>query len=202
MSGYNVIPIIKLTEHFEKLPGISKKSARRLAYSILNMSQSQAEDFANCILNVKSSIHPCKICCDFTDKEICSICSDPKRDKSVICVVEESKDIGSFERTGDYNGLYHILHGVISPLNGIGPDDIRINELLKRVSDKNNNIKEVILALNPNVEGEATLLYISKLLKPFGVAITRIAYGIPIGSTLEYTDEVTLLRALQGRSKL
>ncbi len=200
MSNFNIIPLSKLTEHFERFPGIGKKTAQRLAYFVLKMPIEQVEDFSNAIVNAKSSIHYCKQCCNLTDKEICSICNDDNRDKSIICVVEDPKDVSALERTKEFNALYHVLHGVISPLNGIGPEQICIKELLARVNK--GGIKEVIMAANPTVEGEATAMYISKLLKPLGIKVTRLAYGIPVGATLEYADEITLSRALEGRNEI
>ena len=200
MWKYNNSHLIKLIEHFEKLPGIGKKSAQKLAYHILKMPKENAESFAKSILEARSNIKSCKICCAFTDKEICNICCNKSRDISTICVIEDSRDIEIIERTNEFNGVYHILHGVISPLNGIGPDDIKINELINRV--QSSDIKEIIMATNPTVEGEATSLYISKILKNFNIKITRLAYGIPLGATIEYADEATLSRALLGRSEI
>ncbi len=200
MSNYNVAPLSRLIEHFERLPGIGRKTAQRLAYYVLKMSDEQAEDFSKAIISAKNDIHYCKQCCNFTDKELCPICSDKNRDNSVICVVESPRDVVAFERTKEFNGVYHILHGTISPLNGVGPEQICIKELLNRLKD--NSVKEVIMAANPTVEGEATAIYISKLVHPFGVKVTRLAYGVPVGATLEYADEVTLSRALEGRSEI
>ena len=200
MKSSDNVYLAKLTEHFESLPGIGRKTAGRLAYSVLNMDENKIKDFADCIINAKKNTHYCKICCDFTDKEICSVCSDPSRDKSKICVVEESKDVRAFEKSREYNALYHVIHGVISPLNGIGPDQLCIKELISRLSS--GEVKEVIMATNPTVEGDATAMYLSKLLKPMGVNVTRIAYGIPFGATLEYTDEETLSRAINGRVEI
>ena len=200
MSNYNVAPLSRLIEHFERLPGIGRKTAQRLAYYVLKMPDEQAEDFSKAIISAKNDIHYCKQCCNFTDKELCPICSDKNRDNSVICVVESPRDVVAFERTKEFNGVYHILHGTISPLNGVGPEQICIKELLDRL--KYNSVKEVIMAANPTVEGEATAIYISKLVHPFGVKVTRLAYGVPVGATLEYADEVTLSRALEGRSEI
>lgn len=200
MEKYYLPPLEKLTEHFEKLPNIGRKTAGRLAYSVLKMPQEKAQEFANAILDAKKSICYCKKCCNFTDKEICDICTDNSRDKSIICVVEESRDVSAIERTQEFHSLYHVLHGVISPLNGIGPDEISIKELLNRI--KSEKIKEVIMATNPTVEGEATAMYVSKLLKPLGIKVTRLAYGVPVGASLEYADEITLSRALSGRSEI
>lgn len=200
MWKYNSIYLIKLIEHFERLPGIGKKSARRLAYHVLGMPKEDAKDFAEAILEAQSKVKYCKVCCSFTDKDVCEICSNSARDESIVCVVEDSRDIEAIERTGEFDGLYHVLHGVISPLNAIGPDEIKILELIKRVRE--GKIKEIIMATNPTVEGEATSMYISKLLANSGVKITRLAYGIPIGATLEYADEVTLSRAIAGRNEI
>ncbi len=195
---YQVAPLARLVEKFEQLPGIGKKSAQRLAFHVLNMSKEQAEAFAQAILDAHAKIHYCKVCQNLTDQETCSICSHTGRDHSMICVVEDPQDVLAFERTREYNGLYHVLHGTISPMNGIGPDELKIKELLSRLQDTQN--MEVIMATNPTVEGEATAMYISRLLKPLNVKVTRLAYGIPVGGNLEYADEVTLSRALEGRS--
>ncbi len=200
MKDYDAVPLVKLFEHFERLPGIGRKTAQRLAYSILEMDEKVVKDFAECMINVKKSIHYCKLCCNFTDRDICPICSDPERDTSKICIVEDPKDVKAFERAKEYNALYHVIHGVISPLNGIGPDQLHLKELVDRLSS--GKIKEVILATNPTVEGEATSLYISKLLKPMGVKVSRIAYGIPLGAVLEYTDGETLRRAINDRIEM
>ncbi len=196
------IYLIKLIEHFERLPGIGRKSAQKLAYHVLQMSSENATSFANAILEARDKIHCCKNCCNFTDKEICHICSDGSRDSSVICVVEDPKDVDAIERTQEFSGTYHVLHGVISPLNGIGPNEIKIPQLISRVKASVSEIKEIIMATNPTVEGEATLMYISKLLKDVDIKITRLAYGIPMGASLEYADETTLSRALSGRNEI
>lgn len=193
----NVAPLADLIEQFERLPGIGHKSAQKLAFYILAMSDTQAKKFADTIMVAHEKIHRCKICCDLTDSEECAICQSVKRDHSIICVVENSKDVIAIERTHEYNGMYHVLHGVISPMNGIGPEDITIKELLSRTSDE--NVREIIMATNPTVEGEATAMYISKLLKPIGIKVSRLAYGVPVGADLEYADEVTLTRAIEGR---
>ncbi len=200
MDKYYLPPLERLTEHFERLPNIGRKTAGRLAYSVLKMSKEKAKEFADAILYAKKNICYCKKCCNFTDKEICDICTSDSRDKSIICVVEESRDVSAIERTHEFHALYHVLHGVISPLNGIGPEEICIKELLQRI--KKESIKEVIMATNPTVEGEATAMYVSKLLKPLGIKVTRLAYGVPVGASLEYADEVTLSRALSGRSEI
>ena len=197
---YFAPPVEKLIEQFERLPGIGYKTAQRLAFFVLDLPEDQAAEFAQAILDAKQTVHTCKVCQNLTDGEICSICSDPMRDKGLICVVTDPKDVVALERTREYKGLYHVLHGVISPLNGIGPDQLRIKELLQRVADE--DIREVIMATNPDTEGEATAMYRSRLLKPFGVAVTRLAYGVPVGGHLEYADEVTLTRALEGRTQI
>ena len=187
----------KLAEQFARLPGIGKKSAMRLAYSVLELSDEEAADFANTITKAKEKIHLCPICQSLTDKEICSVCNDLSRDRSTICVLEDTKAVTSLEKVREYRGLYHVLHGVISPMNGVTPEKLKIKELLERLAD--DTVKEIIIATNPTVEGEATAMYLSRLLKPFDIKITRLAYGIPVGSDLEYADEVTLYRALEGR---
>jgi len=192
--------IAKLIEEFEKLPGIGHKSAQRLAFHILNLSQEETTEFTNAINTAKSTIHYCSICSNLADTDPCPICSNPKRDPSTICVVSDVKDVIAMEKTHEFKGMYHILHGVISPINGIGPNDIKIKELLSRLND--NVVKEVILATNPTVEGEATAMYISKLIKPLGIKVSRIAHGIPVGGDLEYTDEVTLTLAMNGRREM
>lgn len=193
-------PITKLIDELAQLPGIGGKSAQRLAFYIINMPQSRVESLANSIIEAKKNIKYCKCCYNLTDTDICSICSNPKRDSSTIMVVEDPRDMAAYERTKEYKGLYHVLHGAISPMLGIGPDDIKIKELLKRISST--DINEVILATNPNIEGEATAMYISKLLKPAGIKTTRIAHGVPVGGDLEYVDEVTLSKALEGRREI
>ena len=193
-------PVERLIEEFARLPGIGQKTAQRLAFHVLDMSKEDAQRFADAIVQAKSTVFTCKVCQNLTDSEICPICSNPNRDPGVICVVADPRDVLAFERTREYNGLYHVLHGVISPMNHIGPDDIRIRELLQRVADT--DVREVIIATNPDSEGEATAMYLARLLKPFGVAVTRLAYGIPVGGHLEYIDEVTLMRALEGRREI
>ena len=187
-------------DQFESLQGIGHKSAQRAAYQILNMSSEEAAAFAKAITDAHEKIRYCKVCCNLTDSEVCSICSSPVRDKSTICVVEDPRDVFALERTNEFNVCYHVLHGAISPLGGVGPDQLKIKELLQRVGD--GSVKEVIMATNPTVEGEATAMYISRLLKPLGVRVTRLAYGIPVGGDLEYADEVTLTRAIEGRQEL
>lgn len=198
--SYYAAPIAKLIEAFARLPGIGNKTAQRLAFHLLNVSDKEAEDLANAILNAKKSIKHCTICCNITDKEKCNICTDPKRDGSVICVVEDPRDVVAMERTREFKGVYHVLHGAISPMDDIGPDDIKIRELLDRI--RRGKVIEIILATNPNIEGEATAMYISKILKPLGVKTTRIAHGVPVGGDLEYTDEITLMKALEGRREI
>ncbi len=197
---YYVLPIANLIEQLSKLPGIGRKTAQRLAFYILEMDNIEAERLASSIKEAKEKIHYCKICNNLTDEEICSICNDSRRDRSVICVVEGAKDVIAMEKTKEYKGLYHVLHGVISPMENIGPNDIKIKELLDRLKD--GETKEVIIATNPTVEGEATALYIAKLLKPLDIKTTRIAYGIPVGGDLEYYDEVTLSKAMENRREL
>lgn len=195
------IPIFsKLVEEFEKLPGVGSKSAQKMAYYIIASDGSVAKTFADTILEAKRKIHCCSVCQNLTDKDVCSVCSNEKRDRSVICVVEKPSDIDAIERTRDYNGLYHVLHGLISPVNDVGPDDIKLAELLVRVSE--NDVKEVIMATSPNVEGQATAMYIAKLLKPFEIKVTGLALGIPVGGSLEYSDSVTLARAMENRREL
>ena len=190
----------RLSEQFVRLPGIGSKTAQRLAFQVLSMPQEQAQEFADAILDAKRSIHTCPVCQNLTDEEMCPICADETRDHSTICVVAEPRDVIAMERSREYTGVYHVLHGVISPLNHVGPDDIRIRELLARLQD--GSVQEVIMATNPDTEGEATAMYLSRLLRPIGVKVTRLAYGIPVGSQLEYADEVTLLRALEGRREM
>lgn len=196
----NVVPLANLIEQFERLPGIGHKSAQKLAFHILSMTDAEAKKFADTILTAHDKIHRCKTCCDLTDSEYCNICLDSQRDRSVICVVENSKDVLAIERTHEYSGLYHVLQGVISPMNGIGPDEITVKELLSRLSD--DKIEEIIMATNPTVEGEATAMYISRLIKPMGIKVSRLAYGVPVGADLEYADEITLSRAIEGRQIL
>lgn len=199
MSVY-AAPVAKLIEEFEKLPGIGHKTAQRLAFHILNMPLEKVERLANVISDAKIKTKYCSICGNLTDSEVCSLCGSNNRDSSVICVVEDPRDVSAMERIKEFKGLYHVLHGAISPMDGIGPEDIKIKELLVRIQDK--EVKEVIIATNPNIEGEATAMYISKILKPLGIKTTRIAHGIPVGGDLEYADEVTLAKALEGRREL
>lgn len=195
-----IIPLSELISQFERLPGIGKKTAQRLAFSILEQPPEVAEKFAEALVNAKRKIHFCSVCQGLTDKEVCDICSDTRRDRSVICVVAEPRDVMAFERTREFSGVYHVLHGVISPLDGITPDRLRIKELMARLSDS--GVKEIIMATNPTVEGEATASYLSRLIKPMGIKVTRLAYGIPVGGDLEYADEFTLARALEGRNEI
>lgn len=197
---YYALPIANLIEQLSKLPGIGRKTAQRLSFYILEMDPLEAEKLAVAITDAKEKVHYCSVCCNLTDGDPCHICRDDKRDKSTICVVEGAKDIIAMEKTREYKGLYHVLHGTISPMENIGPNEIKIKELLNRLS--NEEVEEIILAINPTVEGEATALYIAKLLKPLGIKTTRIAHGIPVGGDLEYFDEVTLSRAMENRREL
>ena len=196
----NIVPLTELIAQFERLPGIGRKTAQRLAYNILEQPPERAEKFAEALVNARRKIHFCKVCQGLTDKEVCDICDDSRRDRSVICVVAEPKDVMAFERTREYTGIYHVLHGVISPLDGIGPDQLRIKELMARLGS--GEVNEIIMATNPTVEGEATASYISRLVKPMGIKVTRLVYGIPVGGDLEYADEFTLARALEGRNEI
>lgn len=193
------MPITKLIEELSKLPGIGRKSAQRLAFHILDMKGSDVVELAKAIVNAKKHTRHCQTCGNITEGDLCSICSSLKRDQSIICVVEDVRDISAMERTKEYKGVYHVLHGTISPLDGIGPDEINIKSLISRLSD---NIEEVIIATNPTIEGEATAVYISRLIKPMGIRVTRIAHGIPVGGDIEYADEVTLMRAMEGRREM
>jgi len=199
MSYYSP-SIEKLIQSFEKLPSIGNKTAARLAFYILNASEEETNEFVSSIINAKKNLKYCSKCYNISDTDPCTICGNSKRDQSSICVVEDVRDIIAMERTHEFKGVYHVLHGSISPMNGIGPEDIKIKELLARLMD--GQVKEVILATNPRVEGEATAMYLSKLIKPLGVTVTRIAHGIPVGGDLEYTDEITLTKALEGRREL
>lgn len=197
--GYKVAPLARLIEQFERFPGIGKKNAQRMAFYVLNLPDKDADDLANTIAEAHSKIHHCRVCGDLTDEELCPICKAPNRDTGTVCVVEDPADVLAFERSGEYRGLYHVLHGVISPINGVGPESLNIKSLLARLN--NDDVKEVIMATNPTVEGEATAMYLSKLIKPLGVRVSRLAYGIPVGADLEYADEVTLKRAIDGRQQ-
>lgn len=189
-----------LVDKFASLPGIGRKSAQRLAFHVLSLPDAEAQSFADAIISAKKSVHCCKVCQNLTEGEICQICASDTRDKSTVCVVSEPRDVLSIERGREYNGTYHVLHGVLSPMSHVGPDDIRIKELLVRVAE--NDIQEVIMATNPDTEGEATAMYLSHLLKPFNVKVTRLAYGIPVGSNLEFADDATLNRAIEGRTEM
>lgn len=199
MSYYSP-SIEKLIESFEKLPSIGHKTAARLAFHVLEQTPEQTQDFINSIINAKKNLKYCSICYNISDTDPCPICSNEKRDGAKICVVEDVRDIIAMEKTHEYKGKYHVLHGAISPMNGIGPDDIRIKELMARL--RSGEVEEVILATNPRVEGEATAMYISKIIKPLGLKVTRIAHGIPVGGDLEYADEITLIKAMEGRIEL
>ncbi len=198
--SYTIPSLEKLIDKFAALPGVGRKTAARLAYWVLAMDEADAEDFAAAITDAHKNVHRCPKCMNLTDRELCAICESPSRERSVICVVESPRDVAAFEKTRDYNGLYHVLHGLISPMDGIGPEQLFIKELVRRAAD--DSVREVIMATNPTVEGEATAAYISKLIKPLGVKVTRLAYGMPVGGNLEYADEETLCRALQGRKEL
>ena len=189
-----------LIDKFASLPGIGRKSAQRLAFHVLSLPEAEARAFADAITEAKASVHCCRICQNLTEGEICSVCASDRRDKSTICVVSEPRDVLSIERGHEYNGTYHVLHGVLSPMSHVGPDDIRIKELLVRAAQ--DEVREVIMATNPDTEGEATAMYISRLLKPFHIRVTRLAYGIPVGSNLEFADDATLSRAIEGRTEM
>ncbi len=198
--AYNVVPLQKLIENFERLPGIGKKTAQRLAFYVLQQPEDYAKAFATALSEAKEKIKYCKVCCNLTEHETCSICGDDQRDRSVICVVEDAQDTIAFERTRKFKGLYHVLHGALSPLDGIGPDKLCIKELMARLAD--DQVKEVILATNSTVEGETTASFLTRNIKPLGIKVTRLAYGIPVGGDLEYADDVTLSRALEGRTEI
>lgn len=197
---YNPLPLTKLIEQFASFPGIGIKSAQRLAYHVLTLSQEEAKAFSHAVLDAHEQIHNCSVCKNFTDKNICDICADKGRDRTIICVVENPKDVAAFEKTRGYESLYHVLHGLISPMDGIGPEQIYIKDLMNRLAG--DEVKEVILATSPTVEGEATAIYLSKLIKPLGIKASRIAYGMPVGAELEYADEITLSKALENRNEL
>ncbi|MBR0343482.1 MAG: recombination protein RecR [Oscillospiraceae bacterium] len=196
----NIPSLDRLIDSFASLPGVGRKSASRFAYHVLDMNEEDVIAFSEALAEAKRNIHQCPICHNLTDSDKCSICEDERRDRSVICVVESARDVNSIERTHEYKGLYHVLHGLISPMDGIGPEQLYIKDLLHRVADE--DIKEVIMATNPTVEGESTAVYIGKLIKPFGVKVTRLATGVPVGGNLEYADDITLYKALEGRSEL
>ncbi|MBR1811236.1 MAG: recombination protein RecR [Clostridia bacterium] len=190
-------PLRRLAEKFARIPGIGRKTAQRMAYYIISLPAEESKAIADTILEACANIHRCAVCCDYTEGELCAVCDDDRRDKGVICVVEQPQDLLAIERTREYNGTYHVLHGAISPLDGIGPEQITVKELLARVAQ--DGVREVIMATDSDTEGETTAMYLSKLIKPFGVKVTRLAYGIPVGSDLQYADEVTLSRAIEGR---
>ena len=200
MANSSALPLVELAEQFAKLPGIGMKTAQRLSFFVMSMTDAEAKEFADAIIKAHSTVHCCAVCHNLTDREVCPICDDLSRDRSLICVVESPKDVTAFERTNEYKGMYHVLHGLISPIDNITPDKLKIKELLSRISD--GTVKEVIMATNPTVEGEATAMYISKLLKPLGVKVTRLAFGLPVGAILEYADEVTLFKALENRNEM
>lgn len=193
-------PVSRMINQLAKLPGVGQKTAQRLAYHILGLSEEQVRELSVAIYNGKKQVHYCPVCGDYTDVDPCRVCSDASRDRSVVCVVKDPRDVAALERMRDYNGLYHVLHGVISPMDGRGPDDIRIRELMERL--QTGEVRELILATNPDIEGEATASYITRLAKPLGIRITRIAHGVPVGGELEYTDEITLSQAFQGRREV
>ena len=198
MADHNALPLVVLAEKFASLPGIGMKSAQRLAYHVMSMDKESVEDFAKALISAKNDVHCCKICQNLTEREVCPICDDQDRDHSLICVVETPKDVTAFERTREYGGVYHVLHGLISPMDGITPDKLRIKELLSRISQ--GGVEEVIMATNPTVEGDATAMYIAGLLKPLNVKVSRLAFGLPVGGNVEYADEVTLFKALENRN--
>lgn len=200
MEDFSALPLVVLAEKFAALPGIGMKTAQRLAYAVMEMPEEEAAAFSEAILNAKHQIHDCPVCQNLTEQRVCSICSNPKRDTATVCVVEGPKDVAAIERTHEYHGLYHVLHGLISPLDGIGAEQLRVAELLNRIRE--GGIEELIMATNPSVEGEATAMYLSRLCKPLGVRVTRLAFGLPVGGVIEYTDEVTLYRALSNRSEM
>ena len=200
MSQFYAAPVARLIEELQRLPGIGPKSAQRLAFYILKGEESDVLRLADALAEVKRSVHFCPRCFNFAEEELCDICSDPRRDTTMICVVEEPKDIVAFERTGEFAGLYHVLQGAISPIDGVGPEQLRVRELIARLND--DTVTEVIVATNPSVEGETTALYLARLVKPLGVRVTRIASGLPVGGDIEYADEVTLGRAMEGRREM
>ena len=196
MTEY-ILPLQKLIEEFCRLSGVGQKTAIRYAFAVLDMTEEEAKSFADAIINAKQNVRECEVCGNLSDKPLCSICSDPKRNRETVCVVEDAKTVMALEKVKEYNGTYHVLGGAISPMDGVTPNDLRIKELLARIAS--GEIKEIIIATNPNIEGETTAMYLSKLITPLGVRVTRLAYGVPVGADLEYADEVTLLRALDGR---
>jgi len=201
MADSNALPIVLLAEQFARLPGIGMKTAQRLAYFVSSMPEEEVKAFSEALINAKQKIKLCSVCQNLTDREVCPICGDNARDRSIICVVEGPKDVTAIERTSEFNGLYHVLHGLISPIDGVTPDKLRIKELIARIQ-ADDSIKEVIMATNPTVEGDATAMYISRLLKPAGIKVTRLAFGLPVGGILEYADEVTLYKAIENRNEI
>ena len=199
MAEYNPVPLLELAEQFARLPGIGMKSAQKLAYHVLNMSDSEVKAFSDALIKAHKTVKRCKVCCNLTEREVCPICESERRSDKTICVVEGPKDVDAIERTNEYKGKYHVLHGLMSPIDGIGPDDLTIKELISRIDD---NVEEIIMATNTTVEGEATAMYIARLIKPFGVKVTRLASGLPIGASLEFADEVTLFRAMENRNEI
>lgn len=199
MSEY-VLPLAELIECFRRLPGVGAKSAVRMAFGVLEMSDEDAEKFCSCIRSVKNDVKYCSVCCNYASEERCDICTDDRRDRTTICVVEDSRAVTAFEKTHGYKGLYHVLGGVISPVDGIGPEQLKIKELLSRLNS--DEVKEIIIATNPNIEGETTAIYLAKLIKPLNIKVTRLAYGVPVGAELEFADGETLSRAIQGRREL
>ena len=200
MADHNALPLVILAEKFAALPGIGMKSAQRLAYHVMSMDEESVKDFAKALINAKQNVKCCSCCQNLTERDICPICDDPERDHSVICVVESPKDVSAFERTREFTGVYHVLHGLLSPMDGITPDKLRVKELLSRIAQ--GGVEEVIMATNPTVEGDATAMYIAGLLKPMGVKVSRLAFGLPVGGILEYADEVTLFKALEIRNDM
>ena len=200
MADHNALPLVILAEKFASLPGIGMKTAQRLAYHVMSMDEASVQDFADALISAKKNVHCCKCCQNLTERDICPICSDSVRNDSVICVVESPKDVTAFERTREYGGVYHVLHGLLSPMDGITPDKLRIKELLSRIAK--GGVEEVIMATNPTVEGDATAMYIAGLLKPMGIKVSRLAFGLPVGGILEYADEVTLYKALENRNDM
>ena len=200
MATYDVAALEKLVEQFQKIPSIGRKTAQRMAFHVLDLPENEAKEFADAIMDAHTKIHHCSLCHNLTENDLCPICESVTRDHSLLCVVEDPRDIPAIERTREFSGVYHVLHGTISPMNGVGPDQLTIKSLVERVSK--GDIKEVIMATNPTLEGDTTAMYIGKLLKPFEVKVTRLAYGIPVGADIEYADDVTLLRALEGRREL
>lgn len=199
MAEYTPLPLVLAAEQFARLPGIGMKTAQRLAYHILTMPEEEVKTFAEAMVNARSAVKSCSVCQNFTEREICRVCGDDRRSRDVICVVEAPKDVSALERAGSFEGVYHVLHGLLSPMDGTGPDDLRIRELMARLSG---DVDEVIMATSPTIEGEATASYIGRLVKPMGVKVTRLAYGLPVGASLEFADDVTLARALENRSEL